>query len=60
MFDITSEEAGLRACLFLYIGGNMYKIMTVLILCGIFYAMGYFTEIMLEFFQEEEDAALHK
>lgn len=38
----------------------MYKIMTVLILCGMFYAMGYFTEIMLEFFQEEEDEDLHR
>lgn len=45
---------------FSFIGGNMYKIMTVLILCGIFYALGYFTEIMLEFFQEEEDETLHK
>ena len=45
---------------FSFIGGNMYKIMTILILCGIFYAMGYFTEIMLEFFQEEEDETLHR
>lgn len=38
----------------------MYNIMTVLILCGIFYAMGYVTEIVLEFFQEEEDEDLHR
>lgn len=53
------EEAGIEP-VFSFIGGNMYKIMTVLILCGIFYALGYFTEIMLEFFQEEEDETLHR
>ncbi len=56
---IFQEEAGCKP-VFSFIGGIMYKIMTVLILCGMFYAMGYFTEIMLEFFQEEEDEDLHR